>query len=50
MPNYSNCGLESKLDDKKLNVLYEIIVNSEKGFTIKDNVVNLNLIFLFNCY
>ena len=36
MPDYSNCGLESKLDDKKLNVLYDIIVNSEKGFTIKD--------------
>ena len=36
MPDYSKCGLESKLDDKKLNVLYDIIVNSEKGFTIKD--------------
>ena len=36
MPNYSNCGLESELDDEKLKILYEAITNSDKRLTIED--------------
>ena len=36
MPDYSNCGLESELDDEKLQILYEAITNSDKGLTIED--------------
>ena len=36
MPDYSNCGLESELDDKKLKIHYEAITNSEKRLTIED--------------
>ena len=36
MPDYSNCGLESELDDEKLEILYYYITHSEEGYTIKD--------------
>ena len=36
MPDYSNCGLESELDDEKLKILYEAITTSDKGLTIED--------------
>ena len=36
MPDYSNCGLESELDDGKLQILYEAITTSDKGLTIED--------------
>ncbi|MBR0270530.1 MAG: helix-turn-helix domain-containing protein, partial [Methanobrevibacter sp.] len=36
MPDYSNCGLESELDDEKLQILYEAITTSDKGLTIED--------------
>lgn len=36
LTNYSNCGLKSKLDDEKLQILRDIIVNDDKGYTIKD--------------
>ena len=36
LPNYSNCGLKSELDDDKLKILEEIITNDDKGYTIED--------------
>ena len=36
MPDYSNCGLESELEDEKLQILYEAITTSDKGLTIED--------------
>ena len=34
MPDYSNCGLESDLNEEKLQILYETITNSDKGLMI----------------
>ena len=34
--DYSNCGAESKLSDEQLRELYEIIVNSDKRYSIRE--------------
>ena len=36
MPDYSNCGLESELNEEKLQILYETITNSDKELIIED--------------
>lgn len=34
--DYSNCGAESRLTDEQLMELYEIIINSDKRYTISE--------------
>lgn len=36
LPDYSKCGLKSKLSDEKLEILYYYITHSDKGHTIED--------------
>lgn len=46
LPDYSNCGVDSRLTDEQLKILYDMIVKSDEGFTI-DDVRNM-IYSLFN--